>query len=183
MCLLSANRSSHACGMANPIGGIDRCYRNACHSMESPARINVEQVSAILRLNRWLLEPMKSILLVVQDQTFSARAREALDRSGRFVVYEEANVHGFYKVAQRVQPALMLVEITPETTSALALEILAHPFLQQTLIVFLTDDDSPGGRWRDPRLQQYVWPKKWLKIDELVPRVDETLSAFDLLPT
>jgi DNA-binding NarL/FixJ family response regulator len=126
---------------------------------------------------------MKSILLVAQDQTFSARAREALERSGRFVVCEKANVHGLYEIAKRVQPALMLLEITPETTSALALEILAHSVLQETLIVFLTDDDTPGERWRDPRFRQYVWQKKSLNIDELVSRVDEILSDLDLLPT
>jgi DNA-binding response OmpR family regulator len=129
------------------------------------------------------LVPMKSILLVAQDQTFSARAREALEGSGRFVVCEIASAHGLYEVAQRVQPALMLLEITPETTSALASEILAHSVLQETLIVFLTDDDTPGERWRDARFRQYVWQKKALKIDELVSRVDEILSDLDLLPT
>ncbi len=155
MCLLPAMRSSHACGMADTMGGIDRCYGNAFNPIENTARENVEQVSRFLRLTGWLRGPMKSILLVSQDQPFSARARETLGRSGRFAVCEETNVNHLYQVAQRIRPVLMILEISPATSSALALEILAHPVLQETKIVFLTDDDSPGERWRDARFRQY----------------------------
>src|SRR4030088_2182018 len=81
-----------------------------------------------------------SILIVDNNRDFTRSAKLALERTGRYLVFEENDSTKAHQTAQAVQPDLILLDIAmPETDGGeVAAQIQSDPALHRIPIVFLT---------------------------------------------
>src|SRR2546428_5639071 len=80
------------------------------------------------------------ILLVDNNRDFTRSAKLALERTGRYVVWEENDSTKAHQTAQNVQPDLILLDIAmPDIDGGeVAARIQSDPALHRIPIVFLT---------------------------------------------
>jgi len=80
------------------------------------------------------------ILIIDDNRDFTHSGKLALERTGRYSVWEENEPARAHQTAQRVKPDLILLDIAmPETDGGeVAARIESDPTLHRTPIVFLT---------------------------------------------
>src|SRR5438445_3744222 len=80
------------------------------------------------------------ILIIDNSRDFTYSAKVALERTGRYSVWEENEPARAHQAAQRVKPDLILLDIVmPETDGGeVAAQIESDPTLHRTPVVFLT---------------------------------------------
>src|SRR5207302_4921353 len=80
------------------------------------------------------------ILIIDNNRDFTHSAKLALERTGRYSVWEENEPARAHQTAQRVQPDLILLDIAmPKTDGGeVAARIESDPTLHKTPVVFLT---------------------------------------------
>ena len=119
------------------------------------------------------------ILIVDNNRDFTRSAQLALDRTGRYFVYEENDSSKAHQTAQSVQPDLILLDIAmPETDGGeVAARIQSDPALHRIPIIFLTalvtKAEASGGL----QIQGHPFLAKPISLPDLIKAIEENLPA------
>ena len=119
------------------------------------------------------------ILIIDNNRDFTYSAKLALQRTGRYSVWEENEPARAHQTAQRVQPDLILLDIAmPETDGGeVAARIESDPILHRTPVVFLTALVTRAeARW-GLEIQGHAFLAKPISIPELVAGIERYLPA------
>jgi CheY-like chemotaxis protein len=120
----------------------------------------------------------KSRILIIDDsRDFTYSAKVALERTGRYSVWEENEPARAYRTAQRVKPDLILLDIAmPETDGGeVAARIESDPTLYQTPVVFLTALVTKAETKSGLQIQGHPFLAKPISIPELVAAIERYL--------
>lgn len=119
------------------------------------------------------------ILIVDDNQKFTRSAKLALEKTGRYFVFEENDPAKAHQTAQNLKPDLILLDVAmPETDGGeVAARIQSDPTLQTIPIVFLTalvteDETKPGLR-----IQGQPFLAKPINLPDLITGIEENLPA------
>ena len=123
------------------------------------------------------------ILIVDDNRDFTYSARLALERTGRYSVWEENEPARAHQTAQRLKPDLILLDIAmPETDGGeVAARIESDPTLHRTPIVFLTALVTKAEARSDLQIQGHPFLAKPISIPELVAAIERHLPAHAVL--
>ena len=119
------------------------------------------------------------ILIIDNSRDFTRAAKLALERTGRYSVWEENEPARAHQTAQRVQPDLILLDIAmPETDGGeVAARIESDPTLQRTPIVFLTALVTKAETKSGLQIQGHPFLAKPISIPKLVAAIEQSLPA------
>jgi CheY-like chemotaxis protein len=119
------------------------------------------------------------ILIIDNNQDFTHSAKVALEKTGRYFVYEENDASKAHLIAQGLQPDLILLDIVmPETDGGeVAARIQSDPALHRTPIVFLTALVTKVEEKSGLRIQGHSFLAKPIRLSELIEGIEENLPA------
>ena len=119
------------------------------------------------------------ILIVDDNRGFTYSAKVALERTGRYSVWEENESARAHQTAQRVKPDLIFLDIVmPETDGGeVAARIESDPTLHRTPVVFLTALVTKGEARSGLEIQGHPFLAKPISIPELVAGIERYLPA------
>ena len=117
------------------------------------------------------------ILIIDNSRDFTYSAKLALERTGRYSVWEENEPARAHQTAQHVKPDLILLDILmPETDGGeVAARIESDPTLHQTPIVFLTALVTKAEARSGLHIQGHSFLAKPTNIPELVAGIERNL--------
>jgi CheY-like chemotaxis protein len=117
------------------------------------------------------------ILIIDNSRDFTHSAKLALERSGRYSVWEENEATKAHQTAHRVKPDLSLLDILmPEIDGGeVAARIESDPTLHQTPIVFLTALVTKAEARSGLQVQGHPFLAKPINIPELVAGIEQNL--------
>ena len=129
-----------------------------------------------------LVESIKEkacILIIDNNRDFAHSAKLALERTGRYIVYEENDASKAHQTAQGVKPDLILLDIAmPEADGGeVAARIESDPTLNRTPIVFLTALVTKAETKSGLQIQGHPFLAKPIGIPELVAAIEQSLPA------
>jgi len=122
----------------------------------------------------------KTRILIIDDNCdFTYSAKCALERTGRYSVWEENDPARAHQTAQRVRPDLILLDVAmPETDGGeVAARIESDPTLHRTPVVFLTALVTKAETKSGLQIQGHAFLAKPTSIPELVAGIEESLLA------
>ena len=119
------------------------------------------------------------ILIIDDNRDFTHSGKLALERTGRYSVWEENEPARAHQTAQRVQPDLILLDIAmPETDGGeVAGRIESDPTLHRIPVVFLTALVTKAEARSGLEIQGYPFLAKPISIPELVAGIERYLPA------
>jgi two-component system response regulator VicR len=119
------------------------------------------------------------ILIIDNNRDFAHSAKLALERTGRYFVYEENDGSKAHQTAQALKPDLILLDIAmPETDGGeVAARIESDPTLNRTPIVFLTALVTKSETKSGLQIQGHPFLAKPISIPELVAGIEQSLPA------
>jgi CheY-like chemotaxis protein len=119
------------------------------------------------------------ILIIDNNRDFAHSAKLALERTGRYLVYEENDASKAHQTAQGVKPDLILLDIAmPEADGGeVAARIESDPTLHRTPIVFLTALVTKAETKSGLQIQGHPFLAKPISIAELVAGIEQSLPA------
>ena len=119
------------------------------------------------------------ILIIDNNRDFAHSAKLALERTGRYIVYEENDASKAHQTAQGVKPDLILLDIAmPEADGGeVAARIESDPTLNRTPIVFLTALVTKAETKSGLQIQGHPFLAKPISISELVAGIEQSLPA------
>jgi CheY-like chemotaxis protein len=119
------------------------------------------------------------ILIIDNNLDFTHSAKLALERTGRYSVWEENVPARAHQTAQRVKPDLILLDIAmPETDGGeVAARIESDPALHRIPIVFLTALVTKAETKSGLQIQGHPFLAKPISIPELVAGIEQSLPA------
>jgi two-component system sensor histidine kinase/response regulator len=119
------------------------------------------------------------ILIIDDNRDFTRAAKLALERTGRYSVWEENEPARAHQTAQRAQPDLILLDIVmPETDGGeVAARIESDPTLHRTPIIFLTALVTKAEAKAGLNIQGHSFIAKPVSIPELVAGIERYLPA------
>jgi CheY-like chemotaxis protein len=119
------------------------------------------------------------ILIIDNNRDFAHSAKLALERTGRYFVYEENDGSKAHQTAQGLKPNLILLDIAmPETDGGeVAARIESDPTLNRTPIVFLTALVTKAETKSGLQIQGHPFLAKPISIPELVAAIEQSLPA------
>jgi CheY-like chemotaxis protein len=119
------------------------------------------------------------ILIIDNNRDFAHSAKLALERTGRYFVYEENDGSKAHQTAQGLKPNLILLDIAmPETDGGeVAARIESDPTLNRTPIVFLTALVTKAETKSGLQIQGHPFLAKPISIPELVAGIEQSLPA------
>jgi len=119
------------------------------------------------------------ILIIDNNRDFAHSAKLALERTGRYIVYEENDASKAHQTAQGVKPDLILLDIAmPEADGGeVAARIESDPTLNRTPIVFLTALVTKSETKSGLQIQGHPFLAKPISIPELVAGIEQSLPA------
>jgi CheY-like chemotaxis protein len=119
------------------------------------------------------------ILIIDNNRDFAHSAKLALERTGRYFVYEENDGSKAHQTAQGLKPNLILLDIAmPETDGGeVAARIESDPTLNRTPIVFLTALVTKSETKPGLQIQGHPFLAKPISIPELVAGIEQSLPA------
>ena len=119
------------------------------------------------------------ILIIDNNRDFAHSAKRALERTGRYIVYEENDASKAHQTAQGLKPDLILLDIAmPETDGGqVAARIESDPTLHRTPIVFLTALVTKAETKSGLEIQGHPFLAKPIGIPELVAGIERSLPA------
>ena len=119
------------------------------------------------------------ILMIDDNRDFTHSGKLALERTGRYSVWEENEPARAHQTAQRVRPDLILLDIVmPETDGGeVAARIESDPILHRTPVVFLTGLVTKAETRSDLQIQGHPFLAKPITIPELVAGIERSLPA------
>ena len=117
------------------------------------------------------------ILIIDNNRDFTYSAKVALERTGRYSVWEENEPARAHQTAQRVKPDLILLDIAmPETDGGeVAARIESDPTLRRTPIVFLTALVTKAEARSGLQIQGHPFLAKPISIPDLITGITENL--------
>src|SRR5438309_10211538 len=119
------------------------------------------------------------ILIIDNNRDFAHSAKLALERTGRYFVYEENDASKAHQTAQGVKPDLILLDIAmPEADGGeVAARIESDPTLHRIPIVFLTALVTKAEARSGLQIQRHPFLAKPISIPELVAGIERYLPA------
>jgi len=119
------------------------------------------------------------ILSIDDNRDFTHSAKLALERAGRYSVWEENEPARAHQTTQRVKPDLILLDIVmPETDGGeVAARIESDPTLHRTPVVFLTALVTKAEARSGLQIQGHPFLAKPISIPELVAGIERYLPA------
>ena len=119
------------------------------------------------------------ILMIDDNRDFTHSGKLALERTGRYSVWEENEPARAHQTAQRVKPDLILLDIVmPETDGGdVAARIESDPILHRTPVVFLTGLVTKAETRSGLQIQGHPFLAKPITIPELVAGIERSLPA------
>ena len=119
------------------------------------------------------------ILIIDNSRDFTRAAKLALERTGRYSVWEENEPARAHQTAQRVQPDLILLDIAmPEIDGGeVAARIESDPILHRTPVVFLTALVTKAEGRSGLRIQGHPFLAKPISLSDLITGIEENLPA------
>ncbi|SRR6266567_1838532 len=119
------------------------------------------------------------ILIIDNNRDFANSAKLALERTGRYFVYEENDASKAHQTAQGLKPDLILLDIAmPEADGGeVAARIESDPTLHRTPIVFLTALVTKSETKSGLQMQGHPFLAKPISIPELVAGIEQSLPA------
>ena len=119
------------------------------------------------------------ILIIDDNPDFTYSAKLALERTGRYSVWEENEPARAHQTAQRVKPDLILLDIAmPETDGGeVAARIESDPTLHRTPVVFLTALVTKAEARSGLEIQGHPFLAKPISIPDLITGIEENLPA------
>jgi CheY-like chemotaxis protein len=118
----------------------------------------------------------RRVLIVDDDCDCSHLVKVLLEKTGRYVVFEENNATKAYQSARSLRPDVILLDIAmPEADGGdVAAQIDADPALQRTPIIFLTALITETETKAGLRIQGRPAVPKPISIPNLIDRIEET---------
>src|SRR5437868_3174998 len=125
------------------------------------------------------LKRKASILLIDNNRDFTDAAKLGLERTDRYLVYEENDPSKAHQTAQDLKPDLILLDIAmPETDGGeVAARIQSDPALHRIPIVFLTALVTKAEGRSGLRIQGNPFLAKPISLPELIEGIEENLPA------
>jgi CheY-like chemotaxis protein len=119
------------------------------------------------------------ILMIDDNRDFTHSGKLALEKTGRYFVWEENEPARAHQTAQRVKPDLILLDIVmPETDGGeVAARIESDPALHRTPVVFLTGLVTKAETRSGLQIQGHPFLAKPITIPELVAGIERSLPA------
>ena len=119
------------------------------------------------------------ILIIDDNPDFTYSAKLALERTGRYSVWEENEPAKAHQTAKRVQPDLILLDIAmPEIDGGeVAARIESDPILHRTPVVFLTALVTRAETRSGLEIQGHPFLAKPISIPDLVAGIERYLPA------
>jgi len=119
------------------------------------------------------------ILIIDNNHDFTHSAKMALEKTGRYFVYEENDASKAHLIAQGLRPDLILLDIVmPETDGGeVAARIQSDPALHKTPIVFLTALVTKSEEKSGLRIEGHPFLAKPISLPELIDGIEENLPA------
>jgi CheY-like chemotaxis protein len=119
------------------------------------------------------------ILIIDDSRDFTYSAKLALERTGRYSVWEKNEPARARQTAQRVQPDLILLDIAmPEIDGGeVAARIESDPILHRTPVVFLTALVTRAEARSGLEIQGHPFLAKPISIPDLVAGIERYLPA------
>jgi two-component system OmpR family response regulator len=119
------------------------------------------------------------ILMIDDNRDFTHSGKLALEKTGRYSVWEENEPARAHQTAQRVKPDLILLDIVmPETDGGeVAARIESDPILHRTPVVFLTGLVTKAETSSGLQIQGHPFLAKPITIPELVAGIERSLPA------
>jgi CheY-like chemotaxis protein len=119
------------------------------------------------------------ILMIDDNRDFTHSGKLALEKTGRYSVWEENEPARAHQTAQRVKPDLILLDIVmPETDGGeVAARIESDPTLHRTPVVFLTGLVTKAETRSGLQIQGHPFLAKPITIPELVAGIERSLPA------
>jgi len=119
------------------------------------------------------------ILIIDSNRDFTYSAKLALERTGRYSVWEENEPTRAHQTAQRVKPDLILLDIAmPEIDGGeVAARIESDPILHRTPVVFLTALVTRVEARSGLEIQGHPFLAKPISIPDLVAGIERYLPA------
>jgi two-component system sensor histidine kinase/response regulator len=126
------------------------------------------------------LKEKPRILIIDNSRDFTHSAKVALERTGRYSVWEENEPARAHQTAQHVKPDLILLDIVmPETDGGeVAARIESDPTLHRTPIVFLTALVTKAEARSGLQIQGHPFLAKPIRIPELVAGIERNLPML-----
>jgi len=120
------------------------------------------------------------ILIVDNNGDFTRSAKLALEKTGRYFVFEENDATKAHQTALTLKPDLILLDVSmPETDGGeVAARIQSDPALHGTPIVFLTALVTEAETRSGLRIQGHPFLAKPISIPELINGIEENLPAY-----
>jgi two-component system, cell cycle response regulator len=119
------------------------------------------------------------ILMIDNNRDFTYSAKLALERTGRYSVWEENEPAKAHQTAQGVKPDLILLDIAMLETdsSEVAARIESDPILHRTPVVFVTALVTRAEARSGLEIQGHPFLAKPISIPELVAGIERYLPA------
>jgi CheY-like chemotaxis protein len=119
------------------------------------------------------------ILIIDNNRDFTYSVKVALERSGRYIVWEENEPAKAHQTAQRVKPDLILLDIAMPGMDGgdVAARIESDPALHRTPIVFLTALVTKAEAESSLQIQGHPFLPKPINIPELIAGIERNLPA------
>ena len=114
-------------------------------------------------------------MIIDNNRDFAHSAKLALERTGRYFVYEENDGSKAHQTAQGLKPNLILLDIAmPETDGGeVAARIQSDPTLHRTPIVFLTALVTKAETRSGLRIQGHPFLAKPISFSDLIKGIEE----------
>ena len=128
---------------------------------------------------RSMVEEKRRILIVDNDRESTHLVKILLERTGRYLVFEENDATKAHQSARNFRPDVILLDIVmPETDGGeVAAQIQADPDLRRTPIIFLTALVTKAEAKTGLRIQGHRFLAKPISIPELIKGIEENLPA------
>src|SRR5438093_9601535 len=128
---------------------------------------------------RSMVEEKRRILIVDNDRESTHLVKILLERTGRYLVFEENDATKAHQSARNFRPDVILLDIVmPETDGGeVAAQIQADPDLRRTPIIFLTALVTKAEATAGLRLQGHRFLAKPVNIPDLITEIEEHLAA------
>jgi CheY-like chemotaxis protein len=119
------------------------------------------------------------ILIVDDNRDFTRSAKLALEKTGRYLVFEENDATKAHQTAQNLEPDLILLDVAmPETDGGeVAARIQSDPALHHTPIIFLTALVTKEETRSGLHIQGHSFLAKPISFSDLIEGINESLSA------
>jgi CheY-like chemotaxis protein len=121
----------------------------------------------------------RRILIVDNDKNMTHLVKILLEKTGRYVVFEENDSTRAHQTARNFRPDLIFLDVVmPERDGGeLAAQIRADPVLQYTPIIFLTALVTRAEASAGLRIDEHPFLAKPIDIQELIKTIEGHVPA------